>query len=633
MKTKSLEKIIFALTIFALICSQSVAQKSPVKFGTVTKADLEMTAYPSDTSASAAVLCNFGYFSASSFDFIRILRIKIFKKEGTDWGNRVFPTSNKTDIRGITYNLVNGEIVETKLKNESIFLERVSEDNYRTRVAMPNVKEGSIIDLEFRFPWLPSEWKFQDVIPVKWSELIIDNSKYIDFRKNYFGFVPLNESSGTRSVAKDVPAFKEEPYMANTSNYMTKYEIEVLRISIPATSSDPGFYREYSTTWDAVNTRLLSSSDFGMAMKGCAFLNDEVDEIEKTCTTPMEKLIAADEFVKHSVKWNENEALYISSENLSTPFNKKIGNSADVNLILIQLLKKLDLNVCPVALSTRSNGFLSPLFPSLDKLNYVVAYVVIDDKPYFVDATEEFLPVGMLPERCINLQGRIIDESRSDFVDLIPVKKDKKMIQEELTISPDLVMTGKMTRRSYDYAALSFRNNYAEFNSEDEFLRDAENRYPGFSIINSKISGLDSIYLPISEEYDVKIKNRITSVGDLIYVYPLIFDQLTENPFKSEERHYPVDFITPSEKVFVSKITIPDGWQIVELPKVMTMKLPDNTLNVQYQISSAGNTVFLTYKFNRTKTFYSVEEYADLRAFFSELVKKHAEPIVLKSIQ
>lgn len=627
-----MEKIISAVALLSIIGISSFAQKAPIKFGTVNKADLEMTVYPLDTSAAAAILCDYGFFNTNTYDFVRLLRIKIFKKEGTSWGNKIFPTSDKTDIQGITYNLENGEIVETKLKSESIFIERISEDLYRTRVAMPNVREGSVIDLEFRHPWLPSEWKFQDVIPVKWSELIIENSDYIDFRKNFFGFVPLTESTSNRSVAKDMPAFKEEPYMTNATNYMTKYEIEVLRISIPPTGSSAGFYKEYSTTWEAVNAWLMESSDFGLAMRGCAFLNDKVEEIELTFSTSMEKLVAAHEYVKKAIKWNELEALYISSEDLLTPFKKKIGNSADVNLILIQLLKKLGLNVTPVALSTRSNGFLSPLFPSLDKLNYVVACVMIDDKTYFVDATEEFLPVGMLPERCINLQGRVIDELISGWVDLIPVKKHKTLIQEDLTIGPDLVITGKITRRSYDYAALDFRNYYEKFNSEEEFLRDQENNYVGLSIINSRISGLDSIYLPVQEEYDVRIRNRVTSASNMLYVYPLLFEQITENPFKSEERQYPVDFVTPSELTIISKITIPEGWQIAELPKVMVMKLPDNSVSIQYQISSVGNNVFLTYKFNLTKPYYSIEEYADLRTFFSELVKKHSEPIVLKTL-
>lgn len=633
MKTKPFEKPFSLLVLFVICCFPVFSQKAPIKFGTIDKADLEMKVYDLDTSAAAVILCDYGYFNASTYNFTRILRIKILKQEGTDWGNRRFPTSEKTMIKGITYNLVDGEIVETKLKSESIYTERVSDDNYRTRIAMPNVAVGSIIDIQFTRPWLPPEWRFQQVIPVKLSELNIEESSYIKFRKNYFGFIPLVENTRTRWVAKDVPAFKEEPYIASASNYLSKFTIEVLAISIPPSSTSSGFYREYSTTWEAVNNQLMQDNEFGVAMQGCMFLNSKVKEIKENISSPMEKVIAAHEYIKQSVKWNENEALYISGENLSTPWNEKLGNSSDINLILIQMLKKLDFKVVPVVLSTRDNGFLSPLFPSLDQLNYVVAYVWIDDKPYFVDATEEFLPVGMLPVRCLNLQGRMVsDDFESDWVDLIPVKKNKRVIQGDLTLNADLSLTGNIIRNNYDYAALKFRKNYEGFNSEEDFLKDLESETQGLSIVNSTLTCLDSIYKPVGETYDVKIRNRVTQAGNQLILYPLFLEQITENPFKSEERQCPVDFIYPSELTFICKYTFPENFKIVELPESRILKLADNSLSMQYQVSNLGNTVYLTYKFSITKPHFSVEEYADMRAFFSELIKKHTEPIIFESL-
>jgi hypothetical protein len=633
MKTKLFEKFFSVIVLFVLFTFPAFAQKAPIKFGTIDKADLEMKVYDLDTGAVAVVLCDYGYFNATTYNFTRTLRIKILKTEGTGLGNFGFASSENTSVKGITYNLVNGEITETKLKSESVYEERITEDIYRTRVAMPNVSVGSIIDIQYIRPWLPREWRFQETIPVKWSELIIEESPKIHWRKNYFGFVPLTENSSTRWVAKDMPAFKEEPYIANVTNYLTRFTIEILSISIPPTERYSGYYKEFSTTWNAVNDQLLEDNHFGMVLQGCPFLNDKVKEIQQTITSPMEQVIAAHEYVKQSVKWNENEALYISSDNLSTPFNENIGNSADVNLILVQMLKKLDFKVVPVALSTRDNGFLSPIYPSLDQLNYVVAYVWIDGKPYFVDATEEFLPVGLLPVRCLNLQGRIIVHgSDADWVDLVPVKKNKKMIQADLTMSPDLVLTGNILRNNYDYAALNFRNSYIKFNSEDDFLKDKESDYQGLTIINSKLTGLDSIYKPMCENYDVKIKNRITKVGNQLYLYPLLFEQITENPFKSEVRQCPVDFIYPTELTFLCKYTFPDNFKIIELPKSTVLKLPDNSLNMQYQVSNVGNVVFITYKFSRTNVYYSVDEYSNLRAFFSELIKKHAEPIIFETL-
>ena len=150
------------------------AQKAPIKFGDVSLEELEMKTYPPDTSAPAVVLCDYGYFYSKTLKFSRILRIKILKKEGYTWANYLFPATLRSQVRGLTSNLENGKIVQEKLKSESIFSERVTNDKYRMRVAMPGVRTGSVIDLQITMEFIPSEWKFQDRIPVKYSEVNID---------------------------------------------------------------------------------------------------------------------------------------------------------------------------------------------------------------------------------------------------------------------------------------------------------------------------------------------------------------------------------------------------------------------------------------------------------------------------
>jgi len=628
MKTKTFsQKTILVILLLFVIKFSVVAQKAPIKYGKIDKADLEMKVYPSDTSALAAILCDYGYFNATQYQFTRILRIKIFKKEGTSWGNQAFPTNTKADIHGITYNLENGEIVESKLKSESIFMERVTEDFYRTRVAMPNVKEGSIIDIEFTYNGLPSEWRFQEEVPVRWSELIIEPSQFITFQKSFVGFGHLSESNDMRWVAKEMPAFQKEPYMSSTKNYLTKFDIELLSIHYP-----PRGYLDISTTWEAVNKRLLESNYFGRSMEGCSFLNNIAKEIEKKFNSPLDRLKAAQEYVKKAVKWNDIESVASSGGNLSIAFNKKVGNSGDVNLMLIQLLKRLDFEVYPIALSTRSNGFLSLTSPSLRKLNYVVAYVLLDNKKYFLDATEEFLPVGMLPERCLNIQGRIIDEKKSEWIDLTTDRKLKKSIQFDMKIEAENVLSGRLTTANYDYAALNFRKKYEKFNSKEEYMRDFEKEHKGLSIISCDIANLDSIYLPLRETYEIKVRNAITNTGNMVYINPLLFEQMTSNPFKTEDRKYPVDFAYPSEKTYIFRLELPEGAQVIELPKPLSMKLENGSASLKYQFSTMDRFVLLNYKFVVNKTIFTEGEYGDLRALFSELVKKQAEQIVIKTL-
>jgi len=135
---------ILSLVLLVGFFGISTAQKAPIKFGQVSKADLLNNVFAPDTSAPAIVLCDYGYYSENRFQTVRILRIKILKKEGYSWANQSFNTDMKTDIRGITYNLEGDEIIESKLKSESIFKTRITEDFYEMKVSIPNIKISSI---------------------------------------------------------------------------------------------------------------------------------------------------------------------------------------------------------------------------------------------------------------------------------------------------------------------------------------------------------------------------------------------------------------------------------------------------------------------------------------------------------
>lgn len=58
-----------------------------------------------------------------------------------------------------------------------------------------------------------------------------------------------------------------------------------------------------------------------------------------------------------------------------------------------------------------------------------------------------------------------------------------------------------------------------------------------------------------------------TLSGNVIYLNPFITAQTKENIFKQATREYPVDFGTPIEKTYITKITLPEGFNVDELPK------------------------------------------------------------------
>ncbi|MFZ4456706.1 MAG: hypothetical protein ACOYOT_10835 [Bacteroidales bacterium] len=623
----TVRKALMFLSFFILVLSLE-AQKAPMKYGKVDKADLEMTAYPLDSTASAVILCNYGYFDALNAQFVHLIRIKVLKEEGKSWGSYIAPAAKDASVKGQTVTLENGVAVVSKLKKESTFVEKITKGAYRVRVAMPNVKVGSVIDLEIYYRGLPRYWRFQESIPVRWSELIIEPNQYYSFKKNYKGYIPLSESDDMRWVTKDVPAFKSEPYIDNADNYITQFDIEISMLHIPSIS----LYEEYATTWDAVISTLDKDNDFGGHLQSINFfLGDLVKKIKSTKSTPEERMEMAYNELK-MIKWDKGESIWPSNSMLSTAFNKKTGNVADINLILVLLLRKLDIDADPVVLSTRDNGRLPAFSVSMRKLNYVIARAKIGDNSYVMDATDENLPFGMLSKRTFNGRGLVVKRDLLDWVDLTPTSKDKIVSVFSGNLKTDGTIKGEWSKSYFAYGALDKRNEYKTFNSQDEYLKSVESANVGSSIDSYTNENLDSLSKPFTENFTVTLKNRVTKANNQLYVEPLLFGKWTENPFKLEERLYPVDFTTPLERIQILHLNIPEGYAIEKLPESVKMVMPEGSASFLMQLTSEERTIHLLYKLNINKPIFLQQEYNDLKMFIDQLIKKHAEMLVIKKV-
>src|SRR6478672_4836097 len=165
-----------------------ICQAQQFELGKVSKEELMETAHPLEPEAAAAILFEHGKtymdFSESQGFYLVTeveIRIKIYKKEGYDWGNRAISyyigdnPSEKVNIsKAVTYNLVNGAIEKTKLKSEGEFDENTNKFWAKKKITMPNVKEGSVIEYRYvvNSPFLSNvpDWQFQSSIPVNHSK-------------------------------------------------------------------------------------------------------------------------------------------------------------------------------------------------------------------------------------------------------------------------------------------------------------------------------------------------------------------------------------------------------------------------------------------------------------------------------
>ncbi len=275
----------YQLALLILIPAMGFTQKDKIKFGKVPLSEIRMDSYEADPTANAVILFDLGKFNGGNFEFTRHVRLKILTKEGTKWGNWVLRTPNQGYFDAFVFNEQNGVITKEKLQRSSIHEEEIIDGVTVYKLFMPNVVEGSVIDLKYRFVGLPYEWRFQDLIPVAYSELLVGRTDFIKFDKRGFGFHPLETIGNNHWIARNVPAFGIEPYLSHYSNYITKIQFEISKIDIP------GLYREFSTSWEQVNENLLKYQRFGGVLRSSNFLNKEAQVIQEMDVPDKEKAL------------------------------------------------------------------------------------------------------------------------------------------------------------------------------------------------------------------------------------------------------------------------------------------------------------------------------------------------------
>ncbi|RPH34248.1 MAG: hypothetical protein EHM93_01420 [Bacteroidales bacterium] len=625
-------QIVKILSIILIVCSVLTSKSEDIKklkYGKVTKEELQMKSYEQDTSADAVVLYQYAEFIPLQFKFLQLFRYKVLKKTGTSIASRVFYGKLKNSIKGCTYNLENGEIVKTKLTKESIFEEQVIGDIYRTRVAMPNVKEGSVFEIEIFQEGIPESYEIQQRIPVIYGAIYFPQNPNIDIRIKEIGYLGYTFKGDDKWIVKDMPSFKNEPFITSDNDYRVRMELEILSYSfIGVNYASSGFF---ASSWDAVTQRFMEHEYFGKKINGIGlYLNSLADSIKLMSKNEEELAKNAFESIKR-IKWNEQEACYLSQE-LKKTFELKQGNSADINLNLVALLKKLALKSYPVLFSTRENGIISKYFPTIDKFNYVVAAVELPTGTKYLDATDEFVPFDLPTERILNCLGHALEKGKGDCsVFIKPEKKLKKSTYSQLSIDSTGRITGKISIKRSDYTSANFKHYLKSKPDHDTYIQELEAENSGWYIDSYKFNNLNDSYQDFVDEYQVNYSNSLGS-NEVLLVNPFVIIKPTANPFQSDKRYLPINFPQQTEYSSIITINIPSNYQVSELPKSADLTNNDKSIRFTYKIQSSGSSISISTKFYINKLKYETIEYMGLRGVFELMLQKQNESIVLKKI-
>jgi len=658
----------FLTLVLCIGVSTIYAQTTPLvkrefKFGKIAPAEFETKATGRDSSASAIKLfdvgdCYFEYSPAGNgFNYVyeRHIRYKILTKSGYDLANyqvRLYRQNSQakedlTYMDAATYNMQDGKLVISKLNKDAKFTEEVDKNYVIKKFALPNVKEGSIIEFKYRiksdFIFTLRGWKFQSDIPTLWSEYNVKIPEYFNYKHNTSGYLPIshplhqsinaNYVTGLTSTAtydkyvvENAPALKDEPFITTIDDYIPKIAFELRGTNFPK-----DIYRDFNGSWDKIITSLNEDENFGSFINKNSYAKSVLPGIVKTEKDTLAVINSIFSYVKNNIKWNDEHAIYTSQLSPKSIFEKKTGSSADINLSLLSLLKEAKITAYPVLISTRENGE-HPGYPVISGFNNVVLVTQVDSTVYFLDATDKDLPIGMLSDENLNHQGFYVNlKKRSgNWISTEPTSLNETVFAYNLNLDKENKLSGQINQYAKGYAALGRRARYRRANNDAEYVKNFKSDKTGLEIKNYKIQNLDDLSGLLTESMDVAIEDNVEEAGNLVYFTPLLFERTKENLFKHEERKFPVDFAYPFKETYRMTLNYPQDYEIDKLPKGGNYKLPDEKGSFSITYLSEGKMLMVRSIINVSKALYTSDEYFDLKELFKTIVEKQAEQIVFK---
>lgn len=649
---------IVLLLIIAIV--NTYAQK--FELGKVSVAELKEKKHPIDSSAVAAVLFKrgktfFTYTNATGFTANHEceFRIKIYSLEGLSWANQKvsyyvgYENLNDDKVRfssAVTYNLEDGKIVKTKLNNEGNFKTKINKYWNQATITLPNVKIGSVIEFKYvlesenlvRFP----DFDFQYDIPVNFFEYKTEIPEYfiynsllkgsqeietkmevVDSKKEYALGYKQNNSLYT---SKNIPALNKEEFVDNIDNYLgaIQNELETKRFpDMPVV--------DYARTWEGVAATIYKNKNFGDEIKIRNYYSKDLNGLLLHINTPVERLNVIFKYVQNKMNWNKVMGYY-ADKGVEKAYESKTGNVAEINFMLISMLKTAGIIANPVLVSTIENGI--PVFPNRTVFNYVIAVAEIDGQKILLDATNKFTTSNVLPLNLLNWQGRLIKEDGSSKeIDLIPAIVSEDHYNIKATIQPDLrIIEGLLTVKRTDYSAFNFRETNGD-KSKDIYLEYLENNLNKIEITDYFIDNKSQdLAKPVFESFNFKWDHSYDNIAGKLFLNPILFFTVTTNPFRQEVRQMPIYFGYPHRYIYTVSLKVPHGYSIESLPASIRIVTENKEASYVMNVNSEKDTVNIEVVKEINKAIFAAEDYDMLKNYFQQVIAKQNEKIVLKKI-
>lgn len=627
-----------------LLAAQCVlkAQTNVPDMGTYTLEEKQLKECPFDKEAEAVIIFDKAWSdhgSAQELVTNRHIRIKVLKQKGIERGNIEIPFYSGDDFESISdieasvFTLGNnGEEQVKTINRSSIFRQKLNQYWSVVKFALPDVKVGSILEYKFMstrkyFSAGVPDWEFQRDIPTMLSSYSVVVHPRLEFAYQVYKSPELDikvdrdQSSGkVLFEMKNVAGLRDEPYMDARKDYVQRVEFQL------AGYAGSFGKNKYRTSWAELTRELLDEHAFGLQLNKHISGADDLVNKAKGQPTAYERMCTIYNYIYHNITWDGISSRW-APDGLRGVWEKRKGNSGEINLLLINLLRESGLEVNPLLVSERHHGKVQEKYPFFDQFNKVMAHVLIDGKSYVLDAAGPYTAPGLIPFSVVNTKAYLVHRKKGGIISLEEKnKKNKNRISINAFFQPDGSMKGKTTIYSYDYA----RNNRLRYyhQSKEKLQEYLAKSQKDLHIDSITVKETETDSVPLQQDIDFTLAPN--NSGDYKLVNLNLFTGYADNPFLSDIRFSNVDFGCSQSLELVEVISLPDDMQLDAIPKNLRLIMPDTSIALVRYVQVNGQVLTARYSLEINRPVFPADEYPLLKEFYKKMINFLNEQVVLK---
>ena len=624
------------------------AQELNLDWGKIPDEHLSMQSFPPDTAASAVILGDRAEVvvnGTGELRYRRHVRIKILDAAGIEWAtssvsvDRNAKRQKLTNLDGHTINLEGGKARRTKMGKDAIFTEKRDNGTEVTRFTLPAVSAGSVIEYRHEVisqsPLDVPGWNFQDEEPTLASEYTIEYPARLNYVFATLGGTPeisavttdLNRPYGdakrTRWASFDLPAVRREPYMRALSDYMLGMQAQLHGYVDPSIG-----YVPVLDTWEELATELVDGH-FRRAYKPSRGVRRLAEDVTAGLSDKREIADALYDHVVNNVEWDGAFRLF-DDQNPDDVLSRKLAGGTQINALLVGLLNAAGVEASMALISTRDHGAPIEGYPIVGQFDYALAYAHLGRGGWYLDATDRHRPSNLLPAWA--RVGRAWTVSPKDPVwqDQSTSGSSRRMVVADVGIDESGTLRGKIFGSDGGYAAIaSFE--YVEDADIADFVQESIVNVASELVVDSArtLDGGDNADL-FKWEANMALGGHAQMAGDFIYVSPTFALVVGKNPFERPERSFPVDVNYPDATTFVLNLTIPDGYEVEDLPRPVQISVASGDATYRRVAEVVDGKVVMNARLHLKKALYDARYYQQLRTMYTEIVSAEEDQLVLR---